>query len=280
MQPVARSVVSTLRRVAAALAPAGGKARTARRTVPRSVAVWVLLALCMCSFQARSLTLTLQDWMGAGEVQSTELEVMAVNNLCCGGFTDILKPSALPFSDSHSVSSGTAQAATRYSLSDDGFHVQDIEHTRPLRASALSGGRIIFSLDQDARYEISGIYGFVGNGWREIQLSAWLVDLTAGADLFTNRQNSTATADESFRLGEEGGDAANALSGARTGELVAGHTYRFTYMAAIGAGEPGDTNASAAGSIHLVFVPEAETGLQVLAGLAIIGLFRRSSSYC
>ena len=103
----------------------------ARRTVPGSVAVWVLLALCMWSFQARSLTVTLQDWVSAGEVLSSELEVMAVNDLCCGGFTDILRPSSLPFSDAHVVASGWAQAATSYSLSDAGFHVQDIEHFRP-----------------------------------------------------------------------------------------------------------------------------------------------------
>lgn len=263
--PVVRSVLSALPRFAA------------RRTVPGSVAVWVLLALCMLSFQARSLTVTLQDWVSAGEVLSSELEVMAVNNLCCGGFTDILRPSSLPFSDSHSVTSDTAQAATSYNLSDAGFHVQGIEHSRPRRASASSRGLIFFSLDQDVRYAISGIYGFVGNGWREIQLSAWLFDLTAGVELFKNAQESTATADEAFRLGEEGGDRANALTGALTGELVAGHIYRFTYFSAIGSTEAGDDNASAAGNIHLVFVPEVETGLLLLAGLTMIGMFRRSS---
>jgi hypothetical protein len=227
----------------------------------------------MWSFQARSLTVTLQEW----GVQSSELAVEANNSLCCGQSSDILRPSSLPFSDAHVVASGWAQAATSYSLSDAGFHVQDIEHFRSVKSGVWSHGVIFFSVDQDIRYEISGTYGFVGNGWREIQLSARLVDLTAGGELFNNAQDSGHTADEIFRLGEEGGDQANTLTGALTGELVAGHIYLFNYFSAIGSFEAQDTSASAAGSIHLVFVPEVGTGLQLLAGLAVIGAFRRSS---
>lgn len=265
-------------RVADLHAPSGEAGVSRFRRSITSATVCALLVLSIWPINAHALTVTLQEWMSAGELLSTALTVAANNSLCCGGNSDTLMPDSLPYSSSHAVSSDTAAASTSYDFSNAGFAVQEIAHSRPRRASASSQGVIFFSIDLDALYHISGSYGFVGLGWREIQISAWLFDLTAGVELFQNSQQSGATANESFLLGEEGGDSFNSLSGSLVGELLAGHIYRFTYFTAIGSSEAGDDNASAAGNIHLAVVPEPGSGTLLLVGLFAMGVFAPRSN--
>ena len=86
-----------------------------------------------------------------------------------------------------------------------------------------------------------------------------------------NDQYSFNTPNQSFTLGGTDGDG-HTLTGSLTGNLLAGHTYRWHYLAYIQAPTGGDDGASASGAVTLKIaeatVPEPSFIL-TFAGLAL-----------
>jgi len=231
----------------------------------------VLCAALLFPHRGVALTVSLAEFDPGSGPLSTHLEATANNELCCGGNVQAFDPVSLPFTDQHRADSGGVVSDTAYSLGDAGFTIDIVEHYRMQRSSAISSGAIYFTVDQDAEYALSGVYAMVGS--RDIYLSASLTNISGGSLLFDNLQESRATQDEAFQLGEQSGDSQNGLSGSLTGQLVAGSLYRLNYRAFIYSTEASDGDATATGSIAFAVVPEPSTGL--LMGLALAGLVYR-----
>lgn len=115
---------------------------------------------------------------------------------------------------------------------------------------------------------------------RRTILSASVEDVGSNILLVRSSQRSFSTPNESFVLGESGGDVSNTSSGSLTGTLLTGRTYRFGYGAELGFSyDPSPSElAVASGFVTLTLVPEPSTaslaGLGMLA-LAAIGRCRR-----
>ena len=195
-----------------------------------------------------------------------------------GGFTDqeSSTPTALPFSGSDTATTGGSSAATTYSLTDAELDLT-ISHAREgivsgSQASALSDGSIYFSVGAAVDYELAGTYTAVDPLGRRIYLEVRLRDVTNGTDLFFDRQESHATANESFVLGGAGGDHGNLGSGSLTGTLLPGNEYLLDYSLLIQAyPQPAGDAATATGGITLTFLPmPVPVGPWVGLSLAII----------
>lgn len=191
-------------------------------------------------------------------------------------------PFPFPFSNSHSVSDAAASAGSTYQLSDAGFQIT-FEHTRAgnndASGKAESYGYIYFGVDTDAFYELSGAYTAIDPEARHVILDVYFYDLTQGVLLFASAQDSYgATPNESFTLGETGGDFTNFLEGSLSGPLVAGREYRLYYGALIGDQPlPAVQTASASGFVNFAIVPEPGTAGILLAGLIAIASHARVS---
>jgi hypothetical protein len=138
-------------------------------------------------------------------------------------------------------------------------------------------GSIFFSVDQAVNYDLSGVYSAIEPLGRTIELQGALINRTTGTTLFSNVQASRTTPNESFVLGQLGGDFNNSLMGSLTGALNPGDTYELTYFANIRANFTAST-ASASGDITLAFVPEPSSALLMGLGLAGLGGIRRRST--
>jgi hypothetical protein len=91
---------------------------------------------------------------------------------------------------------------------------------------------------------------------------------------------SVATPNESFVVGQAGGDSENAVSGGTVHVLVPGVTYALEWYVGIQDGhlDPGDNGASATGSYRIDFLPEPSSALMLGAGVAaLMALARRRS---
>jgi hypothetical protein len=91
------------------------------------------------------------------------------------------------------------------------------------------GTALSFTVSTSMSYELSGIYGLTGD--QSIRQVAKLVDVGTSEVLFNNDQKSSNTSNETFTLGESGGDQSNVLSGSLIGQLLAGHTYEWSFGA-------------------------------------------------
>jgi len=107
-----------------------------------------------------------------------------------------------------------------------------MNHSRPggLDSNSGTGGDIFFSVSAPTPYSASGTYTAVDPNPRHVNLDALLLDLTTNQTLLNSHQRSIATPNESFTLGEMGGDTENTFTGSLTGNLVVGHQYKFTYQ--------------------------------------------------
>ena len=108
------------------------------------------------------------------------------------------------------------------------------------------------------------------SGTNRLRLEVLLRDqANQGSPLFDNRQLSLTTLDESFVVGEQGGDTSNTLVGSMSGFLLAGHTYLVAYNF-------DNINQLQGSSADGFFGFEVEVGVPIPAPgaalLAIIGL--------
>lgn len=114
---------------------------------------------------------------------------------------------------------GRAEASRTLSLDSSALAINMEFHQIGGASGADSLGTVYFTIDEAVPYEISGLYSMEGPWAAETYLQFWLVDLTDGVTVFNNLQRSRSTLNESFVLGEEGGDWENTLEGALAGSL-------------------------------------------------------------
>ncbi len=225
------------------------------------------LPLLLLALPASAVTVTLNP--------GSQTSVLRVSSRALGPISvaDELFPKTIPFLDSHAAThlpatSLEATSASAYDLSNSGLFIT-FEHIRgPVTGSfANSSGVIYFTVDEDVTYMLSGNYSAEDADGGPISLDVEL-DRRVGSGLFENIQRSLATPNESFLLGELGGDDRNLLRGSLTGTLSGGTEYRLSYQAIIQGGSPTPTQtATATGSITLAFAPESITvGIDIKPG--------------
>ena len=144
-------------------------------------------------------------------------------------------------------------------------------------SQATSFGTIFFSSDENIGYDASGFYDAVDSEGRTLRLLAKLTNVTTSGLVFNMDQQSNATANESFTLGDSGGDLVNTTVGSLSGVLLAGQNYRFDFTALLQASPTASTSsATAAGSLTLNFTanppPIPEPGTALLTGLGLVVL--------
>jgi hypothetical protein len=146
-------------------------------------------------------------------------------------------PETIPFTYTSSVFSLSGSAVTEYTLSNGGFEISfDQSRGTPFGSAGHSWGSIFFSVDDNVAYSASGSFTASDPDGRRVSLLANLYDHTADEYLFFSSQDSDSTPDESFILGQSGGDYQNYSAGSLSGLLIAGHEYSFDHDASISTG--------------------------------------------
>jgi PEP-CTERM motif-containing protein len=191
------------------------------------------------------------------------------------------RPSALPYSISDSATNGDAHATSVFELSSDGFRIEFdvVNGGNPSTPFAYATGYVHFSTDTPVEYRISGRYTAQGADGQQTRLGAGLTDFTGGGliQLFSNDQFSNHTPDESFVVGERGGDQWNELRGSASGVLVPGRAYGFWGMGSLDSYGATTPPATATGFVEIVFVPVPEPETALLLALGLLGLRARRS---
>lgn len=158
------------------------------------------------------------------------------------------------------------------------------DHPSDNGSFAQSTGTINFSLDNtvNMNYSLMGEYDLI-DGAGLIHLEVSLVDLTSGATVFSNLQESDLINPPqtlSFFLGQQGGDS-NSLTGSLEGSLAAGDSYQLFYNYFISSPSNGQGySGSASGFLNLgltrgTVVPAPASSLMGGLGLITLGLMRR-----
>jgi hypothetical protein len=248
-----------------------------RETMVRSFARGsVLLGVLLLAQAADALTVTLDPggW-------STNLTDRALVGLSSPTESTIFPASFPESATTPGATQGDSSAVIDYSLSNAGFDIIfDQTVAQPVGSGSQGTAYIYFSVDQDTAYEIVGSYNVSDTEGRGVYFRTYLQDITgAPTMLFESSQYSNHTPDESFTAGLLEGDTSNLLSGAPTGTLIAGRTYRFYADAALESYPDvlRTTTASGTGNLALIFVPEPSSALLVGLGLAVMGALRRRS---
>jgi len=171
--------------------------------------------------------------------------------------TRTFNPVVLPFSDTHEVFLAATHAGASYNFSNDRFEITIVHALdESPTTSATSEGSFTFTVAQDTRYELDGTY--TTSGIHVVVQQAILRELgPSDIELFRNTQISVSTGNESFNLGEEGGNSDNTLQGSLVGLLSADVLYQFLYTALIDTfGFPPIGRATASGSFNLSLSPD------------------------
>lgn len=170
--------------------------------------------------------------------------------------------SSTPFQVQRNISSppGSSQTNYDYSLNGDGalFHLDfdhDV-HTTKVGDGLENDADISFSSTVPLQYELSGFYQMTGLG--ALSYIVVMADITTDQEIFRNEQTSYSTQDESFQLGETGGDANNVLTGTMTGSLLPGHTYGYRVNPLVVSWFETEVPPSATGSFDLLLTPVPE----------------------
>ncbi len=126
----------------------------------------------------------------------------------------------------------------------------------------------LFTVSAPITAVISGSYSVTDTGaGDQVTLIASLFD--GFSYLHQTNLRSRVTQNESFVVGQNGGDFVDSISGATTHLLVPGIQYEVHYYAGIQdvRFDTGDTGATAVGSVRFDFVPEPSSGLLLAVGL-------------
>jgi hypothetical protein len=162
----------------------------------------------------------------------------------------------------------------------------DFSHTRTANGGyAYSddgvGSDFFFGVSAPVTVTILGAYAVTDTGSGDrVQLVAELWNNSANTLLHRTLLESRVSANESFVVGQSGGDFSNDVQGATTWLLAPGVQYYVNWLALIQdlRADAGDTGASASGYIEFAFVPEPSGALLLALGLAALGLSGRRRS--
>jgi hypothetical protein len=113
----------------------------------------------------------------------------------------------------------------------------------------VSDYSMTFLVDANVSYSLSGAYS-VTSGPNVVWFSTVLQDANTAQVMLESTQLSYNTANETFVVGQAGGDEYNSMQGSPTGTLLAGHTYLLIYSAYTYA-QFADAGASAQGYVQL-----------------------------
>ncbi len=166
-------------------------------------------------------------------------------------------PAAVPASGAPSTAMDNNSSTTASVLTDSEFFVGfDQARSAVFRDTGRSEIDIVFSLDQEVEYILDGSYSAIDPDGRQVELNVTLEE-QGGSVLFSNRQNSSSTPNESFVLGGTAGDDFNFLSGSLTGTLDASTLYHLLVLSYVRNGPfPPEAPATGSGNVTLQFVPE------------------------
>ena len=192
--------------------------------------------------------------------------------------TNTLHPAVIPFSDTHTATSGANSSTSTWNLTSQAFEVT-FEHTRGATENAYTQTimNLLFQVDAPAQYVLEGRYSALDPDGRRLSQVATFVDTASGTPpLYWGLQISEQTPNETLIVGQTQGDAANTLIGSTTGMLVAGREYQILapFVLENGPAPPGGP-ASASGYLRLSFVPEPAPALLWLVGPALLAASRR-----
>lgn len=242
---------------------------------------WIILGMTCWLSLAASASLE----AGNITIVSGSMETSANNTVGVPPTPDIVTASN-PLSTTVETNDGAATNSTTYNFNNSGFRIS-VDHARPATANSQVdsswSGPIVFTLDQDEDYSISGTYGQSGLGRLIFYME--LTDVTGvPVNVFRNQQRSITLDSNTFTLGElEGQESAggNFLEGSLTGTLLAGRTYQLAYQfvlqrwAANSAASADGFFELQIGDAPVLGVPEPSTAMLALLGVFGVGLIRR-----
>jgi len=183
-------------------------------------------------------------------------------------------PSSIPYLASDLATDGGSTSLTNVALSDTGFEIT-FDHTRatPLDALASSSGEIFFTVDASVDYAITGTYSANDSDGRQTIQYVALQRVGGGGANYFSYQESRATPNQSFTVGNEDGDFFNYVTGSASGTLVAGDLYRLIFFNGIQASPTAaSVAATASGSLRFTFVPEPSTALLLVLGFSALAV--------
>jgi hypothetical protein len=174
----------------------------------------------------------------------------------------------------HSSIAGNSSANLTYNLREEGGQVIldwrfDDARDGASNSYADSFGHLIFTVDADTAYDLSGVYTL--DGGSRVYQRVYLHDITAGEYAAFSYNESYATENQVLQVGQASGGINNVF-GSTTGTLVAGHRYEFGYEYLIHAYPNADSGATALGQLNLTLGAPALSAVPEPATLTLWGL--------
>jgi hypothetical protein len=173
------------------------------------------------------------------------------------------------------ATSGGSSATSSFTFTGSYLQI-DFTHVRTASggyaySDDVAFGDTYFGVSAPILATISGAYTVAdtGGGDRVIFVANLFDDLN-NVTLHATSLESRVTPNESFVVGQSGGDFNDGVLGATTHLLQPGIAYNLNWIALVQdlRADAGDTGATASGYIRIDFVPEPSTALLFAAGLA------------
>ncbi|HUT61538.1 MAG TPA: PEP-CTERM sorting domain-containing protein [Phycisphaerae bacterium] len=238
---------------------------------PMNVGTLALVWLVLAGASTARAEIVVDSWGLAHQVQDALGPDTVVQNTTV----------TLPYSDVLSAADGSTSAQGTYELATGADWASFdfiFDHERSGSESvARSFGGISFTLSEPLHYVIQGSFALAGSGY--IDLSVSLTDTSTYPDsvhVYRGRHESNATADESFTLGQAGGDLVSEEAGSVTGTLQPGVEYDLHYYYSISNNPyiPGSA-ATADGMLSFTLDAAPEPSSLTLLALGAIAVLRR-----
>jgi hypothetical protein len=208
------------------------------------------------------------------------------------GVSGYLEVAAVEFDrwsfDSTIVSSGTVTAVDGASSSTETFAITDSSmlfeftqvRTDRQYAYVFNDLKVQVLLPEPVLVTLSGSYTVTDTGGGGIVRFETVLRLPGSFEpLHLTKLHSGSTVNESFTLGQIGGDLVDEVEGPLTHILYPGILYDLETFALIDRSDPSDTGSRASGHLRIDFepVPEPSTAILLAAGLIALAARRRSA---